>query len=113
LPNYQRIFEAVGLVRWNTDDNIVKVVQEILNYGRITYEEYFNIIGDTEKAEKILHGNVFTAKKVGVETVIYFQNIATRNYFARMIAELDQKKAKLVSDQEKAKLESKKRGWLW
>jgi len=47
---------------------------------------------------------VFTAKKVDVKTVIYFQNIASRNYFARMIAEFDLKKAKL---------ESKKRGWLW
>jgi KaiC/GvpD/RAD55 family RecA-like ATPase len=77
--------KAVGLVGWDTDDKIVKVVQEILNHGRITYKEYFNIIGDREKAEKILQGNVFTTKEIGVETVIYFQNTATRNFFARSL----------------------------
>jgi hypothetical protein len=94
----------VDLDRWYSDKNIVKVIKEILEHGKVTEKEYFAIMTDDEKAKKILEGNVFTTRRIISEPVVCFQNTATRNYFARMIAGLDR---------EKAVLESKKKGWLW
>jgi hypothetical protein len=88
--------KAMNIEDWKTNEKIIKVVKEILENGYISYIEFINIFGK-EYGNKLLEGNVFSRESNSNDPIITFQNVATRNYFARKMIDVY----------------STRRRWLW
>jgi hypothetical protein len=96
---YEKIdgyLKAMNIEDWKTNEKIIKVVKEILENGYISYIEFINIFGK-EYGNKVLEGNVFSRESNSNDPIITFQNVATRNYFARKMIDVY----------------STRRRWLW
>jgi hypothetical protein len=82
---------AINLDDWENNEKIIKFVKEILEYGCIEYKEFITILGK-EYGNKILEGNVFSRHSSPDKVIVTFQNVATCNYFARNMVDVDTKK---------------------
>jgi hypothetical protein len=98
---------AINLEDWKKNEKVIQIAKEILDYGYVPYEQFIEILGK-EAGNKILESNVFSNDQKSEKDIVTFQNTATRNYFAKMIAELDQKNAEM--NQENIELKLKKKG---